>query len=135
MLGLASCGNLAQVPPEEAIQLALTQQLTNVQNEIAKDLGLSTTAPPNFKIDSLTVSRREKLDERTFPANGYPTDIYRVKGTVETTLMTTDGKRQQTGPFEVLLGTTPSDNDSDAAAAATADTEIWYLLPSSKAKV
>lgn len=123
-LGLSSCGALAQVPPEEAVRIGVIQQLANAQNEISQQLDLPVLDQPNFKVDKLTISRREKIKEPAFETKGYPADIYRVAGTVETTLMMANGKTQQTGPFEILLGTTPAAN-----AEAPPAVETWYLIP------
>jgi len=127
LIGLSSCGNLAQVPPEDAVQIAVMQQLVKAQNTISQDLGLPVSATPNFKIDRLTIRRREKLNDSMFGAEGYPSEIYKVSGTVETTLNALDSKTQHTSPFEVILGTTPP-----ALEAAAPEVESWYLIPPDK---
>ena len=103
VIGLNSCSGLAEIPPEEAVRLAVTQQFQKVQTAIAADLDLPSTAQSNFKVDKLSINRREKLTEREFPTEGYPSNLpsnlYKVSGTVETTLTTAVGKSQQVAPF------------------------------------
>ncbi|MEM6450611.1 MAG: hypothetical protein AAF703_09890 [Cyanobacteria bacterium P01_D01_bin.105] len=129
VIGLNSCSALAEVPPEAAVQQAVTQQLTNAQTVIAEELELPAPAQPNFKVEHLSISRREKLTERVFETEGYPSNIYKVSGTVETTLTTATGKTQQVAPFEVILGITPPVESPVTAPAI----ETWYLIPSPEA--
>ena len=126
--GLTSCGAFSQTPPEEAVRIAVTRQLLSAQNAIAQDLGLPTQAQPSFKIDKLTIETRKKISEAAFETKDYPSDVYRVSGTVDTTLTAESGKTQQTGPFEVYLGITPPSEPSESET-----TETWYLIPPPKA--
>lgn len=134
--GLVSCGALAQSPPEEAVRIAVTQQLAKVQQRIAEDLNLSAPEPSNFKVKKLDISSRQKVSDRTPAATGYPTDIYRVRGTVETALTTPNGTTEQTGPFEVYLGTTGTSGASGTSpasnSATAAETKTWYIIPPSR---
>ncbi len=103
---LTSCGILSQQPPNQAVRLAVSQQLSNLQNNIAQGLGIDEPAlNPNFKIDKLEITSREKVSNPRFQQKGYPSDIYKVRGTVETTLTAASRKIQQTSPFEIYLGT------------------------------
>lgn len=108
---LTSCGLLAQQPPEQAVRLAVIQQLSHAQQSIAQTLGApneltpSLTLKPNFRIDKLDIASREKVSEKRFQQPGYPSDIYKVSGTLSTTLTAANRKIQQNSPFEVYLGT------------------------------
>lgn len=126
-MSLTSCGTFAQVPPEEAVRIAVTQQLTQVQEAIAQDLGITTPLTSSFKVKAITISQRQKANDAAFASAGYPDDIYRVSGTVETTLITEREKTEQTAPFEVYLGTTPSNASGEKTDSA--DVETWYIVP------
>ena len=131
-VSLTSCGTFAQIPPEEAIRIAVTQQLTQVQDAIAQDLGISTPITSSFKVKEITINQRQKVNDPLFSSTGYPDDIYRVSGTVETTLVTEREKTEQTAPFEVYLGTTPSDTAEEKNKSA--DIETWYIVPNPNAQ-
>lgn len=137
LLLLASCGVLAQRPPEQAVKLAIMQQLMNVQQSIAEDLALpiaeSEAVRPNFEVDKVTVQSRERvkvseLSGREFLARRYSrgnlTELYRVQGTFETTFVNSAAlAAHQKGVFDVYLGT-----DMTSEQMKTEDVETWFLL-------
>jgi len=165
---LTGCGTLAQQPPTEAVRLAVIQQLTRNQQTIAQALRTTGTAAdiapdttpgtalgtasgttplkPNFKLDRLSIDSRKKISEKRFQQERYPTDIYKVQGTLETTLTAPGRKIHQSSPFEVYLGTNPpakptanstpkiknrkSGPVSDPASESASEPaiETWYLI-------
>lgn len=123
---LTGCGVMAETPPKQAIQLALSQRLENTQASLALGLGLSDELgrTPNFKINQLTVQSREKLTGEAFE-NRAPGDVYRVRGTFSTTLTISNPSKhansfQQSSPFEIYLGSSPQDANSDV--------ETWFVI-------
>ncbi len=126
---LASCGVLNQVPPDQAIRLAIAQQQTNIQQEISKGLGLSAQTEPalKFSIDKLTVENRQKLTGSTLSQPGYPDSIYKVRGTFDATLNSSEQAIHQQSPFEVYLGAHSQPERTDKPEADTVET--WYLVP------
>ncbi|MGB7248348.1 MAG: hypothetical protein WBC73_05360 [Phormidesmis sp.] len=126
---LTGCDRFSQVPPNQAVKLAIAHQLTKTQQALAQDLGLATTATgeskPNFKIDALVVQSREKLTDPTFQQDRYPSDLYRVRGTYQAhltapSLRSTQSEQPDT-PFDLYLGTNPQP-DSEG------DVETWFLV-------
>ena len=111
--------------------------------------GLAYTLEPNFKIDRLDIASREKVQEQRFQKKGYPSDIYKVQGTVETTLTVSSRKVQQASPFELYLGrdeppsrpaqsqrnssANPTSNSADSAPKESIET--WYLIASNQPKL
>lgn len=136
LLLLTGCGVLNQVPPNQAVKLAIAQQLTNAQQSIAQNLGMPSEPEikPNFTVNRINVESREKLasSKRSSAAavssRRYPGDLYRVRGTFEATLRApnrkTQKKIQQSSAFEVYLGTDPQD---------TREAETWFLIKPSEA--
>lgn len=125
---LTGCGALAQQPPAQAVRLAVSQQLTHAQQLIAQELGISAQPEPNFKIDRLDIKSRERLSAKKFQRQGYPSDIYKVKGTVEATLTASHRKVQQSGPFEVYLGTNPKDSANTDGTDPQSKIETWFMI-------
>lgn len=130
---LTGCRALAQQPPDQAVRLAVAQQLSNAQQTIAQGLGASNPIKPNFKIDKLEVKNRERVSEKRFQRSGYPSDIYKVEGTVKATLTASNRKVQQSGPFKIYLGT----NSKDSTNTADADSQsidsqskiqTWFMI-------
>ncbi len=128
MLALTGCGVLNQVPPDQAVKLAIAQQLTQTQQTITQILDQPSPAEfePNFKIKRLTVSNREKLSGPALQkalgdslASRLPGDVYRVRGTFSAAL-TARPRQTQNSPFQVYL--------SSGLPASAADVETWYLL-------
>ena len=122
LLLLTSCGVLAQTPPDQVVKLAIAQTLTNQQQAIAQALNLSDSKP-NFKIDKIDIKRREKISSTDFKQ--YPGEVYRVRGTFNTTLRgpTKSSQLESNNPFDLYLSTDPED---------TSETQTWFLLkPSS----
>ncbi len=126
---LTSCGGFAQMPPEEAVRLAIAQQLTHTQQAIAQDLGLLASTDdgsfkPNFKIEKITVKSREKVTNSEIANRQNVQEVYRVRGDFEAKL--THSKNQQpptSSPFELYLGTNPTEASGP---------ETWFLLPKTK---
>lgn len=126
LLLLSGCGVFAQTPPESAIRLALTQQLTHMQQGLAKDLGLTQKSrpanglEPNFKVEKVYVQRRDKVTDSRFLDRASIDEAYRVQGTFDTTLIgPSKQKTQQNSSFDLLLGT----DSKDVSAVKT-----WFLL-------
>jgi hypothetical protein len=113
---LTSCGVLAQQPPNQAVRLAIAQQLSRTQQTIAQELGDRAALKPNFTINKLNIQSRTKISNSKFHPKGYPADIYKVKGTFNATLTASDHKFQQVSPFEVYLGTHLEGLEGDASA-------------------
>ena len=129
LIFLTSCGALAQQPPDQAIRLAVAQQLSNTQQAIAQGLGASIPIQPNFKIDKLEVKDRKRVSEERFQRDGYPSDIYKVEGTVKATLTASNRKIQQSGPFTVYLGTNPKDSaTTEKGADSQSKIETWFMI-------
>ena len=131
MLLLTSCAPLSNlfnpVPPDEAIRLAITQQLAHVQQSLAQGVGLPTPSQPNFKIEHLQVQSREKLSAQTFPLARYPEEVYRVTGSFDAVLFTPGQSAkvvQENAPFEAYLGYNPPPVEQDASEAV----ETWFLI-------
>ncbi len=135
LLLLTGCGVLNQVPPNQAVKLAIAQQLTNTQQSIAQNLGMLSESEikPNFTVNRLSVESREKLSgpQRVSAAvspHRYPGDLYRVRGTFEATLRAPNRKIQtkiqRSSAFEVYLSTDPQD---------TSEVETWFLVRPSDA--
>ncbi len=143
---LTSCGLLMQQPPTQAVRLAVTQQLTHAQQTIAQELGVryQPTLKPNFKIDQLNIQSRAKVSEPRFQQPGYPSDIYKVKGSFNTTLKASDGKIQQSSPFEIYLGTNPKPKKNNPKTSANSEAndstwqnnpvETWFLINPNEVK-
>ena len=126
---LTGCGGFAQVPPEEAVRLAIAQQLTHTQQAIAQDLGLLASTDndsfkPNFKIEKITVKSREKVTDSEISNRRNIQEVYRVRGNFEAKLTRSKSKQPPTSsPFELYLGTNPTEANGP---------ETWFLLPESK---
>ncbi len=128
---LTSCNLLAQQPPTQAVRLAVIQQLTHTQQTIAQELGLTgqPTLKPNFKIDKLDIQSRIRVTDPKFQQQGYPSDIYKVQGTISTTLTASERKIQQSGPFEIYLGTNPKTKGKTSQTNQSDDPlETWFLI-------
>lgn len=120
LIVLTGCGVLSQTPPDQAVKLALSQQLTNTQQAIAQDLGITTSnAVPNFKIDQLNVTSRQKLAKSSLQRDDIPGDAYRVRGTFETTLTGANRQIQQSSPFDIYLS---ADLEDDS------ETQTWFFF-------
>jgi hypothetical protein len=138
---LTSCGILSQQPPNQAIRLAVTQQLTHSQQAIAQELGLThqSALKPNFKIEKLNIQSRTKVsDEPKFQQPGYPPDIYKVQGSFNATLTTAERKIQQSSPFEIYLGTHPKTGaPSEGKSESTPDSKVetWFLINPNEMKL
>ncbi len=124
---LAGCGVLNQTPPNRAIELAIAQQQTNVQQAIAQGLGIppETATKPNFKINQINVKSRQKISVPAVQQRGYPNSLYKVNGTFEAILSNPEQTIRQESPFEVYLGT----NDLENTSAEPQTEQIWYLIP------
>lgn len=135
LIGLSSCTAFASVPPDEAVRLAIAQQLTHTQQTLAQALGFESIPAPNFKIDSFTVKSREKLNPSEFSRNDIPSELYRVKGTFATALTAPALKAkpvvQQNSPFEIYLASEPQPQDSDS----TDKVQTWFLVNSPTASL
>ncbi|WP_227499987.1 hypothetical protein [Synechococcus sp. PCC 7335] len=122
---LTGCSTLAQVPPDQAIRLAITQQLSQTQQAIANDLGLiedadSDSLQPNFKLEKVIVSSREKVGNFESAKHRGIQDVYRVRGSFEAKLTHPIAQQSQTqSPFDLYLGTNPTEADGP---------ETWFLL-------
>lgn len=121
---LTSCRSLAQVPPDQAVQLAIAQQLSHTQQAIAQDLGLldmrqGDRVNPNFKIRKITVDSREKISDLESAKRHNIQDVYRVRGTFEANLIDSIGQPPAHSPFDLYLGTTPAETNGP---------ETWFLL-------
>lgn len=134
LLLLTSCSLLAQTPPERAVELAITQQLSRTQQTLAQNLGmlaqqnLEKGVKPNFKIDSITVQRREQVtDLNQFEQSNIGqtvNEVYKVSGTFDATLATDNLKKQQKdSPFEVFLGREVKEEDP-----GNNPVETWYFI-------
>ena len=125
---LTSCGVLNQVPPDQAIRLAIAQQQTNIRQEISNGLGLSTQANSTlkFKIDKLTVASRQKLTGSTLSKPGYPDSLYKVRGTFDAILANPAQAIRQKSPFEIYLGTNSQNKEAEKSEANSVET--WYLI-------
>ncbi|PZO58727.1 MAG: hypothetical protein DCF15_04400 [Phormidesmis priestleyi] len=130
LVALSSCTAFASVPPDEAVRLAIAQQLTHTQQTLAQALGFESTPAPNFKIDNLTVKSREKLNPSDFSRSDIPSELYRVRGTFETALTAPALKAkavvQQNSPFEIYLASEPQLQDSET----TDKVQTWFLVNS-----
>lgn len=117
---LVGCSAFAQVPPDQAIKLAIAQQLTHTQNDLAQTLGLQDEAvrEPNFKINQLTVKSREKLTNPEIQQR-YPGELYKVRGAFEATLTAFGQKTKQSSSFEIYLAHDPQD---------LSEVDTWFLL-------
>lgn len=110
--------------------------MADTQQAIAQELGLSTEAlgqpKPNFTLNELDIKSRERLSAKRFQRQGFPSDIYKVKGTLTATLAASSHKIQQSAPFEVYLGTNPEENQKKTSAQADGDAkngpEIWFMI-------
>ncbi|MEL6492662.1 MAG: hypothetical protein AAFQ95_22155 [Cyanobacteria bacterium J06621_3] len=131
LLLLTSCGVLTQRPPDQAVKLAITQQLTNVQQSIAKDLRISNkgnATRPNFEIEKVTVRSRQKLKASDALMRQYSdqnmTELYRVQGTFNAMIIGSSAQKiRQEGPFEVYLGTDAVPDTEEPEAV-----ETWFLI-------
>ena len=126
LLLLTGCGVFAQTPPEQAIRLAIAQQLTQTQQTIAENLGIvSDNAPPerikpNFTVDNVNVNSREKLTASPLLQHPNVREVYRVRGTYKATLTQIPSqKTQKETPFDLVLGT-DADQESEI--------QTWYLI-------
>lgn len=126
---LTGCSKLAQVPPEQAVRLAIAQQLSQTQQAIAKDLGLLEGAngdrfKPNFKLEKVTVDSREKVGNLESAKRRGIQEVYRVRGSFEAKLsdsigQSTGQQSQNRNAFDLYLGTNPTEGDGP---------ETWFLL-------
>lgn len=128
---LTSCGVLSQTPPNQAIELAIAQQQTNIQQAIAQGLGTQAEAAtkPNFKINQLNVKNRQKLSLPAAQQKRLPASLYKVRGTFEATLSTPEQTIRQENPFEVYLGTNDLDDNLENKSTEPEPTQTWYLIP------
>lgn len=134
LLLLTSCSLLTQTPPNQAIELTLTKQLIGTQNDLAQDLGIldrqtsDNAVKSNFKIDSITVQKRDKvadISQLNRPNLGSTVnEVYRVSGKFDATL-TADGmqKQQKNNPFEMLLGRQATEDNPKNNPV-----ETWYFI-------
>ena len=136
---LTSCGMLMQVPPDRAVQQAITQQQIDMQSAVAKGLHISNrTSPiPDFQVGKVSVESREKLSDPELKKQAafhgaYINELYKVTGTYDATLTKGDQTIEQNSPFEVYLGNRPKSMRSTVSAAEAA--ELWYLLSPDSAK-
>ncbi len=125
---LMGCSVFTKTPPDEAVKLAIAQQLAHTQQAIAQDLGSLSDASalsslkPNFKIEKINVQNRTKVPEseqflRSKSDRVFYNEAYSVKGTFEASL---DNRYQAVeGPFELYLGTNTVDES---------DVQTWYLI-------
>jgi hypothetical protein len=140
---LTSCGLAAQQPPTQAVRLAVTQQLAHTQQTIAQELGFTDqpVLKPNFKIDKLDIQSRTPVSAPISQQQGYPSAIYKVQGTVSTTLTSSEGKIQQSSPFEVYLGNNPktkgttSESNRSETNSSGSNVETWFLIDPQKMKL
>ncbi len=130
LIVLSSCTTFTSMPPDEAVRLAIAQQLTHTQQTLAQALGFESTPAPNFKIDHLTVQSREKLNPSDFSRNDIPSELYRVRGTFETALTAPALKAkavvQKNSPFEIYLASEPQPQNSEN----TDKVQTWFLVNS-----
>lgn len=127
MLGLlTSCSILAQTPPDQAVKLAIVQQLTRTQQLLSQSLGVeSDRITPNFKIESITVQQRSRLNGDSLDIPNKLDEVYRVKGTFSAKLKAPGyDTASSDSPFEVYLGTNTANN-----LAENGEVETWFLLP------
>ena len=136
---LTSCGILAQVPPDNVVFQAITQQQIDMQSAVAKGLNVSTSAGaiPDFKVGKVSIESREKLSDpeiqkQAASHGAYINELYKVTGTYEATLTKGDQTITQNNPFEVYLGNRPKSMRSTVSSAEAA--EQWYLLSPDAAK-
>jgi hypothetical protein len=134
LLLLTSCGVLQPMPPNQAVKLAITRQLTDTQQAIAQELGIPSSTQlnpkdgpidksgfkPNFKIDQLTIQSREKLNKQPVPQGQITGDVYRVRGTFSATLAAPGHPVKQSSPFDIYLSTDPQDDSSEV--------KTWFLI-------
>ncbi|MGC1307077.1 MAG: hypothetical protein WA885_07600 [Phormidesmis sp.] len=118
LLLLTGCGVLAQMPPDQAVRLAIAQQLTDTQQTLATELGIPNPKP-NFQVKKLDVRSRQKLTEPAYQR--YPGEVYRVRGTFEAVLTSPEKKEkiEQESPFEVYLSINPQDDS---------EIETWFFI-------
>ena len=128
---LTGCNALAQVPPDQAVRLAIAKQLSQTQQAIAQDLDLlestnSDSLKPNFKLEKVTVDSREKVSDLESAKRRNIQDVYRVRGNCEAKLTEPVGQSmaqqlQTPTPFELYLGTNSTEINGP---------ETWFLLDS-----
>ncbi|MEL6816097.1 MAG: hypothetical protein AAFP03_15010 [Cyanobacteria bacterium J06598_3] len=131
LLLLTSCSTLnrvfTQTPPDQAVELAIANQLSHTQQSLAQNLGLldNNTLPsslkPNFKIEKVNIQKREKLTEPDRLNYPQVDEIYRVSGTFEASLNAPDYEATKS-LFEVYLGSEETD------PAVERDVDTWFLL-------
>ncbi|MEL6160687.1 MAG: hypothetical protein AAFR18_15875 [Cyanobacteria bacterium J06627_32] len=126
LLLLTGCGVFAKTPPEQAVRLAIAQQLTQTQQTIAENLGTFTantpseSLKPNFKIEKISIKSREKLTATPLLRHPNLSEVYKVTGTYWATLTEQSSqKAQQDTPFDLLLGTDTAEED---------EVQTWYLI-------
>ena len=122
LLMLTSCGLLAKMPPDQAVRIAITQQLTRSQQSLAQDLGLNETTKPdtNFKLEKVEVSSRQPITDAELLANSNVTEAYRVRGTFSAKLTGSSNRNQSTDtPFELYLGTDTTDEN---------EVQTWFVI-------
>ncbi|MEM8502753.1 MAG: hypothetical protein AAF716_06320 [Cyanobacteria bacterium P01_D01_bin.1] len=136
---LTSCGVLAQVPPDQVVFHAITQQQIDMQSAVAKGLNISTRTGviPDFSVGKISIKSREKLSDpeikkQAASHGAYINELYKVTGTYDATLTKGDQTITQSSPFEVYLGNRPKSMRSTVSAAEAA--EQWYLLSNDDAK-
>lgn len=136
---LTSCGMLAQVPPDNAVFQAITQQQIDMQSAVAKGLNISagTGIISDFKVGKVSIESREVLSDpeikkQAASHGAYINELYKVTGTYDATLTKGDQTITQNSPFEVYLGNRPKSMRSTVSAAEAA--EQWYLLSPDAAK-
>jgi len=134
LLLLTSCSLLTQTPPDQAVKLAITQQLIRAQKSISQNLGITdqqasgNTIKPNFKIDGVTIQSRNRVVD--FSQLNYPDldqivdEVYKVNGKFDATLTSENANRQQKDSrFEVLLGRKTTQGNQEANPI-----ETWYFV-------
>lgn len=121
LLMLTSCSLLSATPPDQAVRMAIAQQLTQTQQSIAKDLGLSPNeASADFKIENVDVFERQKVTDDQLLSHPSVTEAYKVRGTFKAKLAGSKGRNSSTdAPFELYLGTDTTDDS---------DVQTWFLM-------
>lgn len=140
LLLLTGCGLWAKVPPDQAIRLAIAQQLASTQQTLAVDLGLASSQSaelaPNFNITQLEVTSREKIAEAQSPGQSsgqssglspaqLPGSLYHVRGSFSATLTPSERPSRQApivqkSPFDLYLSSTPDQHDTSV--------ETWFWV-------
>ena len=128
LLLLTGCGIFSKTPPEQAIRIAIEQQLTQTQQSLAQELGLTPRQSadenftPNFQVKQIKVARREKTNSPRPLNNSSLSEIYKVSGTFDAILTTPTGRTSQPdSPFEMYLATDPTQTEA---------VKTWFVIQS-----